>query len=270
MACAGAAAGLEVVLFVPESAPRAKLLQSVLYGAMVVPIQGTYDDAFALSVEYTKIRGGINRNTAYNPLTVEGKKTAAIEIYNQLGRRAPGTVYIPAGDGVIFSGVYKGFADLKQAGYIETLPMLVLVQAEGSNAISRFLSPDAAAVPVSPHTVADSLSVASPASAELALKALAETCGRAVEVSDGDILAAQHDLCAQSGTFVEPAAAAAWAGYLADRENIDPNSETVILLTGTGFKDMDTAASRIQTPASCGAEIDSVVRYLSETYGVKG
>ncbi len=116
MAGAGAAFGLDVVLFVPGSAPRAKLLQSLLYGARVVPVKGTYDDAFSLSMAYTREYGGINRNTAYNPFTVEGKKTVSLELYNQLGCRVPDVVYVPTGDGVIFSGACKGFADLVEAG----------------------------------------------------------------------------------------------------------------------------------------------------------
>ncbi len=137
MACAGAACGLQVILFVPASAPRAKLLQSLLFGARVVPVKGTYDDAFELSIAYTSRFGGINRNTAYNPFTVEGKKTVSLEIYNQLGCQAPDVAYVPTGDGVIFSGACKGFADLREAGLIDRLPQMIVVQAEGSNAIAR-------------------------------------------------------------------------------------------------------------------------------------
>ena len=264
MACAGAAAGLDVILLVPESAPRAKLLQSILYGARVIPVCGTYDDAFRLSIEYSKISGCINRNTAYNPLTLEGKKTVALEIYNQLGGRPPGTVYVPAGDGVIFSGVYKGFSDLKKAGYSESLPELVLVQAEGSNAIAGSFREGAEQVLSSANTFADSISVASPASGELAIKALTETGGRAVEVSDEAIQAAQIELCEEAGTFVEPSSAAAWAGFLADRSVVDPESEVVVLLTGTGFKDLGEADTLVTVPASCEAEIGAVIAYLSD------
>ena len=266
MSCAGAAAGLTTVLFVPDSAPRAKLLQSMLYGALVVPVAGTYDDTFSLSIEYTKIAGGINRNTAYNPLTLEGKKTVALEIYNQLGCRVPDTVYISAGDGVIFSGVFKGFADLKKAGFIQSLPKLILVQAEGSNAISRSYRTGTETVLSAAKTIADSISVASPASGELALRALSETGGYSVEVSDQDIKTAQKELCEQSGVFVEPAAAAAWAGCIADIHSIDAESETVVLLTGTGFKDFDTANSLVNLPPSCPADIDSIMRFLSDYY----
>ena len=99
MSAVGAAMGLDIVLFVPASAPINKLMQSVLYGAHVIPVKGTYDDAFALSIEYTKLFGGINRNTAYNPMTIEGKKSISIELFEQMGRRIPDAVYVPVGDG---------------------------------------------------------------------------------------------------------------------------------------------------------------------------
>jgi threonine synthase len=259
MASAGAAAGLDVVLLVPESAPKAKLLQSLLYGAKVVPIKGDYDAAFELSIEYTQMAGGINRNTAYNPLTLEGKKTVALEIYNQLGGRVPDAVYIPAGDGVIFSGAYKGF--------------LLLVQAEGSNAIAGSFSARGRAglrachraerILPSVRTFADSIAVANPAAGEMAIRGLIETGGRAIEVSDEEIRSAQKELCAKAGAFVEPSSAAAWAGFLVDRGNLDPENTVVILLTGNGFKDIREAETLISMPASCEPEIDAVLEYLS-------
>lgn len=263
MACAGAAAGLDIILFVPETAPRAKLIQAILYGACVIPLRGTYDDAFRLSIEYSSASGCINRNTGYNPLTLEGKKSAALEIYNQLSGRPPDVIYIPAGDGVIFSGVYKGFSDLKKAGFIRTVPKLVLVQAEGSNMIARGFNTGVEQTDITPNTIADSISVASPASGELALKALVETGGRAVEVSDKEIQTAQIELCREAGAFVEPSSAAAWAGFRADYPNLDPTSTAVVLLTGAGFKDIDEADSLVEIPPSCKAEIGAVKEYLS-------
>lgn len=268
MACAGAAAGIRVVLFVPETAPKAKLVQSLLYGACVVPVKGTYDDAFALSIEYTKEFGGINRNTAYNPLTVEGKKTVSLEIYNQLGYRAPDLVYIPAGDGVIFAGVYKGFSDLRNAGYIDRIPALVLVQPEGSNAIAQSWRQKKEIVLASTDTIADSLAVRSPAAGELALQGLEESNGRAVEVSDRDIGTAQKELAAGAGVYVEPSSAAAWAGVCADLPRIDPAATVVCVLTGTGFKDPETAERLVELPRSCSPNLGSVTSVLSEAYGV--
>lgn len=161
MACAGAALGLKVILFVPETAPKAKLLQAILYGATVVPIRGTYDAAFKLSIEFTRHFGGINRNTAYNPLTIEGKKTVALELYQQLGQQVPEVVFIPVGDGVIYAGVYKGFSDLKAAGLIARLPQLVAVQAAGSNAIARACRTGRFDALQQAETSADSIAVAS-------------------------------------------------------------------------------------------------------------
>ena len=139
LAAVCAAAGKQAIIFVPESAPKAKLVQMVLYGARVIPVRGTYDDAFRLSLEYTARKGGLNRNTAYHPLTIEGKKTVGLEIYQQNKFKAPDVILVPVGDGVIISGVYKAFYDLKAAGLIAKLPRLVCVQAERSAAIHHYI-----------------------------------------------------------------------------------------------------------------------------------
>ena len=118
LAAVCAAAGKRALIFVPENAPKAKLAQMLLYGATVVPVSGTYDDAFRLSLEYTAKRGGLNRNTAYHPLTIEGKKTVGLEIWQQNNWRVPDAILVPTGDGVIISGVHKAFCDLKAAGLI--------------------------------------------------------------------------------------------------------------------------------------------------------
>lgn len=237
MACAGAALGLKVNLFVPATAPKAKLLQSVLYGANVIPIQGTYDDAFKLSIEYTRQHGGINRNTAYNPMTIEGKKTVAIEIFNQLIHTAPDIIYVPVGDGVIYAGVYKGFADLQTAGLIDKIPQIIGVQAVGSNAIARAFQTGKMRAIERAETAADSISVASPANGRMAVKFMRACHGWATEVTDEEITAAQLHLCKDAGVFVEPAAAAAWAGFLKDQDKLNRSQKVVVLLTGIGFKD---------------------------------
>jgi threonine synthase len=262
MSCVGAACGLEVVLFVPATAPRAKLLQSLAHGARVVPIRGTYDQAFALSIRYTDARGGINRNTAYNPLTIEGKKTVSLELYNQGGCEVPDAVYVPAGDGVILGGVYKGFADLAAAGLAPRLPALVAVQAEGSNAIAKSFREGREVVLDRARTLADSISVESPANGEMAVRALRESRGRAVEVSDAEISAAQAELARDGGLFVEPSSAAAWAGLLKDRANLDGDARVVVLLTGSGFKDTAAAEGLVRMPEPCAPDLDAALRAL--------
>ena len=271
MACAGAACGLEIILFVPETAPKAKIIQAVLYGAKVIPVQGTYDDAFRLSIEYSKKFGGINRNTGYNPLTLEGKKTTAIELYNQLEYREPDIIYIPTGDGAIYAGICKGFIDLKNAGLINKLPRCVAVQASGSSAIVTSWQKGREITLEKVTTIADSISVASPANGEMALHYLNETNGWGVIVSDEEIITSQKKLASEAGLFVEPSAAVAWAGLENDLQQkldqeIRSDSVIVVLLTGSGFKDMKTVEQFINLPPSCPIEIDAVADYLNRIY----
>jgi len=260
MACAGAALGLKVLLFVPATAPKAKLLQAILYGATVIPIRGTYDEAFRLSIEYTQHFGGVNRNTAYNPLTIEGKKTVALEIYMQLGGQAPDIVFIPVGDGVIYAGVYKGFSDLQAAGLIEKLPQLVVVQAEGSNAIAQAYRTGQYRALQRANTGADSIAVASPANGRLAIKYLRASAGWCVEVSEAEIAAAQLQLTHEAGIFCEPAAAAVWAGFIKETKKLDPNKKIVVLLTGIGFKDLASAEKLVQIPVAIEPNLKEVIR----------
>ncbi len=265
MACAGAAYDLDIVLFVPESAPKAKLLQSVLYGAKVVPIKDNYDAAFSLSIEYTEKYGGINRNTAYNPMTVEGKKTVSIELFNQLGKKSPDAVYVPVGDGVIYSGVFKGFYDLKEAGLIDKLPKIICAQSEKSNAISKAWKSGSLNTIPEATTRADSISVASPANGRMAVRYINESDAWATEVSDEAILEAQLELGKEAGVFAEPAAACAWAAFKKDAAEgkIDKNAEVIVLLTGIGFKDMASVEGAVKVPES----IEPTVEALEKVFG---
>jgi len=262
MACIGAAVGLEVILFVPETAPKAKLLQSILYGAKVIPVKGTYDDAYKLSIEFTSKYGGINRNTGYNPLTIEGKKTVSIEIFNQLSRFAPDYVYVPVGDGVIYSGVCKGFEDLYISGLIEKVPQIIGVQSNGSNAIYRAIQSGSLNILEKANTIADSISVQSPSCGRMVINYAKQYNGWMTEVSDNEILDAQIQLCKDSGIFVEPAAAASWAGFLKNSKKLDKNSVVVILLTGTGFKDIEAVEKSVKIPKSINPKLSEVEKVL--------
>lgn len=251
MSAVGAAFGLDIVLFVPESAPVNKLMQSVLYGAHVVPVKGSYDDAFKLSIEYTRLFGGINRNTAYNPMTIEGKKSISIELFEQMGRKAPDAVYVPVGDGCIIAGVVKGFIDLLRAGLISRLPHVICCQSEKSDAISRAFE-TGRFIPVEATTRADSISVDLPANGRMAVRYIKETDGWCVRVSDEEILDAQLELTKKAGILAEPAAATAYACYKKDveriRRKLGADAETVVLITGTGFKDMKAFEGRAVLP----------------------
>lgn len=247
-----ASVGMKNIIFVPASAPPAKLTQIAMFGARLIPVRGTYDDAFSLCLDACNKYGWYNRNTGYNPYTIEGKKTAALEIWEQLGFKAPDKVFIPTGDGVILTGTYKGFYDLKEMSLIDKIPQMIPVQAKLSAAIVEAFNRGAEVV--SPlkesRTIADSISVNSPACGRWALKAIRETKGFGVKVSDDEIISAMKELSSNSGIFAEPAASAAFAGLIKSHKegNIGKDEIVVVLITGTGLKDIPTAQKAITIP----------------------
>jgi threonine synthase len=250
LACLAASLGVPCHIFVPEAAPRAKLAQLLVYGADVLRIQGTYDDAFSLCIEACREFGWYNRNTGYNPYTVEGKKTVAMEMAEQLGWEPPDTVVVPVGDGCILSGVWKGFVDLYRVGLIDRLPRLVAAQAEGSQAIKQAFDGDGQVRPVEAHTMADSISVSLPRNGAMAVQDLRASGGTAVAVSDDDILKAMRLLGRTSGIFGEPAGAVSLAALLRLRAQgeVAPGERVVVMVTGSGLKDVDSALQAAQVP----------------------
>jgi len=256
MAGVGAAAGLKVKLFLPKTAPPAKMIQALQYGADVVLAEKNYDQAFSLSLEYSQTRGGMNRNTAYNPMTIEGKKTVSFELFNQL-KKSPDHVFVGVGDGVILSGIYKGFRDLLQLGRLAKIPVVHAIQASGSSAIYRALE-SGVFDGRSAKTVADSISVDVPSNGHLALKNLKAYNGRCVTVTDEEIFSAQKELSSACGLFSEPAAAAAYAGFLKQKPIIDSSETCVVLLTGNGLKDINSAANNIVIPEKTINSLDEI------------
>ncbi len=238
-----AAPGIRTRIFVPKAAPRAKIAQLLTFGAEVLAVDGTYDQAFDLCLEATRRFGWYNRNTGFNPYTREGKKTVSFEIVEQMGWTAPDLVVVPVGDGNILTGVWKGFVEFHRLGLVDRLPRLLAVQAEGSAAIVNAFAGDGAIRPVSGDTVADSISVSLPRDGEAAVKALRESKGIGVTVSDPAILAAIGELARGAGVFAEPAAAASWAGLkeAVRQGRVDPAWQVVALVTGNGLKDVASA-----------------------------
>ena len=255
------------MIIVPASAPLAKLTQILMYGAILVPVRGTYDDACELSVQISKKYGFYNRNTAFNPLTIEGKKTVSLEIFHQLHHNVPDRIFIPVGDGVIFSGVCKGFEDLMKLGIIKRMPVLVAVQAEGSsNLINNLNSKSFVSKPS--KTMADSISVDIPGCFHMTAKYLEEYHGEAVLVSDQEILEASLLLSRAIGIFSEPAAAAAFAGMLKYRNQglMPAGSKNVVLLTGSGLKDLAAVQSSIHIPEAIEPTIGSIEDIIQKNF----
>jgi threonine synthase len=261
-----AAAGLRSFIFVPERAPLGKLTQLLIFGATVISVQGNYGDAFKLSAEAIETYGWYNRKEAINPYLSEGKKTVSFEIAEQLGFAVPDYVAVSVGDGCTIAGVWKGFKDLLAAGLTDKLPRLVSVQAAGCCPINRAFESGAPLAPAEEHTIADSIAVGVPRNGEKALRAIRESGGLAVNVSDGEILEAMGLLGAAAGVFGEPAAAAAIAGIkkAAERGLIPAEALTVSVVTGSGLKDSDNArraaGEPIRIPADMGRLIEEFRR----------
>jgi threonine synthase len=242
-ACLCASIGLSPIIFVPETAPKAKIAQLLIFGAKVFAVKGTYDEAFDLCLEATAEYGWYNRNTGYNPYTREGKKSCSFEICEQLNWEPPDLVLVPVGDGNIISGVWKGFRDLYGVGLIDRLPRLVAVQSTKSSAIADAVNGDGVIRTVKATTVADSISVDLPRDGDMAVRAVRESKGLAVTVRDEEILEAIPLLARSCGIFAEPAGATSVAGLkkLSREGTISGNERIVCLVTGNGLKDVDTA-----------------------------
>lgn len=256
-----AAAGQKTFIFMPSTAPKAKLVQCLQYGATLVPITGNYDKAFDLSLKFSKHTGMLNRNTAYNPMTIEGKKTASFELAAQLKRNID-YVFIPVGDGVCLSGIIKGFNDLKYIGLIEKIPKIIAVQSEGSRFIYDAFHFNKFDLNYKASTIADSISVDAARNGYCAVNDLKEVNGDVILVSDEEILQAQKYLSSSSGIFCEPSSAASFAGFVKAKNSISKNDVVVCMLTGHGLKDIESATKMIDFPESYIPDIDYILGKL--------
>ena len=252
-ALAGMSAAAEVssVIFAPKTAPPAKVAQLLVYGSQVLLVDGTYDDAVELSRQAADEFGWYCRNTGYNPFTAEGKKTAAFEIWEQVlaaeKLERPLCVFIPVGDGNIIAGIHKGFKDLHELGWLERMPRIFGVQAEGSAAIANAYEAGAEVIEaVQADTLADSISVNLPSDGLRALRAATQTGGGYIKVSDEQILAGIAEL-GRYGIFSEPAASAAFAGLRKALESglIGAGDPVMVLNTGSGLKDVNAARKAV-------------------------
>lgn len=261
-----AAAGLPAVILAPKTAPPAKVAQLLVFGARVVLVDGTYDDAFDLTVRAAEEFGWYCRNTGYNPFTLEGKKTAAFEIW-EWWSRGPGqrsirplNIFVSVGDGNIISGIHKGFKDLDELGWLEQMPRFFGVQAEGSAAVANaFRAGSETIVPVEARTLADSISVDLPRDGVRAVRAVRDTGGQYITVSDEAILAAIAALGPQ-GVFAEPAGATAYAGVVQAIQDglIGFDDPVLVVNTGSGLKDVKAAMQAVQAAPVIAPDLKSL------------
>lgn len=258
LACLAAAVKIRTLIFVPASAPEAKIAQLLVFGANVFAVDGSYDDACALSEKATREFGLYNRNTGLNPFTREGKKLCAYELAWQLNWDVPDYMIIAVGDGNIISGIAKGFVELKGLGLTKQIPKMIAAQSDKSNAIALALESGKLNA-VRATTIADSISVDYPQDGDMAVHYIKKTGGFGVQVSDGEILDAIPWLARQAGVFAEPAAACAAAALRkCAKQNLIPKDARVgVLVSGNGLKDVKSARESIKgksEPVSVNAE----------------
>jgi threonine synthase len=273
-----AAVGQKAVIFAPKSAPQAKVAQLLVFGAKVILVDGTYDDAFDLTVKAADEFGWYCRNTGYNPFTLEGKKTAAFEIWewwldahrdwhkkdSPLDNHAPLSIFVSVGDGNIISGIHKGFKDLLALGWIPNMPRIIGVQAEGSAAIANAFHGNTETItPVSATTLADSISVDLPRDGVRAVRAAKQTDGTYITVPDEEIIKAIAEL-GKLGIFAEPAGATAYAGLVkATASGVVKSDDPVLVMnTGSGLKDVRAAMQAVQSAPIIEPTLEAVKKIL--------
>lgn len=259
-----AAAGFPTYIFVPSRAPKGKVSQLMIFGAHVISVKGSYEDTFRLSQQAIERYGWYNRNAAINPYLMEGKKTVALEIAEQLNWQMTDYVALSVGDGCTIAGVWKGFKDLYATGMIDRLPRLISVQAQGCCPLNRAIAENRPWEPMEENTLADSIAVGVPRNADKALAAIRESDGVVVNVSDEEILAAARLLGRTCGVFGEPAGVTGTAGVKKALELglISPESSVVSIVTGNGLKDTPNAMKAAGEPVAIDPDMDQLLAVM--------
>ncbi len=245
LAAYAARAKLECVVLVPEGGvAQGKLAQATFEGARVVALRGTFDDAMRIVSDAGKELDAYVLNSI-NPYRIEGQKTAAFEVFEQLGGRVPDWLVCPLGNGGNLAAYWKGFRELRAIGATDRLPRLAGVQAEGAAPIADAILRDQKEItPVpKPETVASAIRIGNPANWRKTVRAIRESKGLALKVTDTAIVEAQRDLARHEGIFLEPASAASVAGArrLAHDGAFGPSATVVCVGTGHGLKDPEAA-----------------------------
>jgi threonine synthase len=260
-----ASLGLRSVIFIPERTPEPKVTQLLIFGATVLRVRGSYEQAFQLCQQSCERWGWYNRNCAINPYLVEGKKTVGLEICEQLDWKVPDWVAVAVGDGCTIAGIWKAFREMKILGLIGRVPRMLGVQAEGAAPVTAVFRSGEPLQPVIPQTIADSIAVGAPRNWKKAILGIRESGGVMIDVSDPEILEAMRYTGRLTGIFVEPAAATAVAGVRrAVVEGIlGRRASILVVITGNGLKDIRAARSAVPEPFEVepdGAGLDGILK----------
>lgn len=266
MSAYAARAGVTAMVTVPAGKVAAgKMAQVYAYGGKIIRVEGDFDAALNMTLKVaTEIRELAVMNSV-NPYRVEGQKTNAFELFEQLGSRTPDYVVLPVGNAGNISAIWKGFKELKEWGISDSLPKMIGVQAAGAAPIvEAFEHGRDSVTAVQPHTVASAINIGNPASWKKALAALRDSKGMALSVTDEEILAARGELSASEGIFVEPASATPLAALKKLNGKIPRDAFVVSVCTGNGLKDQESVRVQLDaTPIVAGRE--QLVSLLAKT-----
>jgi len=266
LAAYAAAADLDCVVLIPEGkVALGKLAQAMMHGADVLSVKGNFDQALDMVMAAADEMGMYVLNSV-NPFRIEGQKTAAYEVCDQLGGVSPERLYIPVGNGGNSAAYWKGFKEYDSMDFTSGCPLIRGIQAEGAAPVAMMFSENRSElVPVDkPETVATAIRIGNPANWKKTVGAIRESGGSASTVTDDEILEAQRFMARLEGIFPEPAGAAALAGFMKDLEEdlVDRSAVVVCVSTGHGLKDPDTAISQSVKPRTIEPTMEALSRVL--------
>ena len=270
LAAYSAKAGLKCVVLIPSGKIAAgKLSQAIAFGAKVLAIKGNFDDALVM-VQKICERYPVYLLNSINPFRLEGQKTLAYEVYEQMNYSIPDNVFVPVGNAGNISAIWKGFCELKKLGFIENFPRMIGVQAEGASPIASMIKENKENLEpfMNPETLASAIRIGSPVNWKKALKVVKESKGTVISVTDAEIIEAQKQLAKTEGLFVEPASAASFAGLKKSIETDEFSSSEsfVCVLTGNGLKDPDIISKYYAKPIEVENKIESLLAQLQDIH----
>jgi len=265
LAVYAAKAGIPAVVLLPAGKVAVgKVAQALMHGANVISIRGNFDRALEM-VHDLCLTHGLYLLNSINPFRLEGQKTIGFEAVDQLGE-IPDRFVLPVGNAGNISAVYKGFLEWQELGFMDQIPMMTGIQAEGSSPVVRAIRENLPEVipETNPETIATAIRIGAPVNAEKALTAIRKTGGLAISVSDEEILRMQRDLARKEGIGVEPASAASVAGIrkLVEQGAIDRDERIVCVVTGHLLKDPDTVIKQCEPPKEINADLPSLLSAL--------
>ncbi len=267
LAAYAARAGKRCIVLLPSGkVALGKLAQAMFHGAEVLSLKGNFDEALE-TITTLALEGQLYLLNSVNPFRLEGQKSIGFEVVDDLGWKSPDRIILPVGNAGNISAIWKGISEFYDAGYIEDLPMMTGIQAEGAAPIVNAVKKGKNSIEpvINPETVATAIRIGAPVSAQKALRAIYDSNGIAETVTDDEILSAQKLLARTEGIGVEPASAASIAGLikLVETGEVDKGEQVVCIVTGHLLKDPDTAINACIKPIEIDANIEALYKIIN-------